>query len=145
MSDIRHSLFRGGLTCRKSGVMSANKILIVEDEAFIGLDLAEGLSANDFVVVGPVGNVTDALALIEQDSPDAALLDVNLGKGQTSSAVAERLQQLNIPFAFLTGYREGEFISEFRKTVHISKPVMPETVLREVRKLLDATGYESIK
>ena len=48
------------------------------------------------------GGVKDALRILDSRRPDFALLDVNLGP-ETSLPVAERLRELQIPFAFATG------------------------------------------
>ena len=53
--------------------------------------------------VRSAGSVARALALIDQKPPDFALLDVGLIR-EKSFAVAERLEALKIPFAFVTGY-----------------------------------------
>ena len=53
--------------------------------------------------VRSAGSVARALALIDQQTPDFALLDVSLIR-EKSFAVAERLEALKIPFAFVTGY-----------------------------------------
>jgi CheY-like chemotaxis protein len=56
--------------------------------------------------VGPAMTVGQALSLLNDERPDAAILDINVG-GETSSPVAERLADLGIPFAFATGYSSG--------------------------------------
>jgi CheY-like chemotaxis protein len=78
-------------------------LLIVEDDAIIALDfedIAVGLGVKR---VRAVTTVARALALIADRAPDFALLDVRLGSGN-SLAVAEKLDELKIPFAFVTGY-----------------------------------------
>ncbi len=55
-------------------------ILVVEDDLFIGLELKACLEVAGFLVLGPAGSVRDALRLISTQRPDAAVLDVNLGR-----------------------------------------------------------------
>jgi len=57
------------------------RVLIVEDEPFISCDLAQGVEDAGGVVIGPAATVIQALALIKETSPEAAILDVNLPDG----------------------------------------------------------------
>ena len=57
------------------------RILVVEDEAFIALDLVMAIEDAGAVPVGPAATVAEALELISHDPPDGAILDVNLPDG----------------------------------------------------------------
>jgi DNA-binding NtrC family response regulator len=83
--------------------MSA-RILVVEDEMLVGMDLAMMLEDWGYHPDGPHASVRDSLSAIRESRPDAAILDMNLGRGETSMPVAEALQEQGIPFVFLTGY-----------------------------------------
>jgi DNA-binding response OmpR family regulator len=72
-------------------------VLVVEDELFIGLELKACLEDAGFLVLGPAGSVRDALNLITKRRPDAAVLDVNLGREKVTP-VADRLNLLDVPF-----------------------------------------------
>ena len=86
-------------------VLHARRVLILEDEVIIALDLAESLTLDGFSVVGPYHDTASALAGLEAaPPPNWAILDVNLGNGKTSDAVAERLMAWRVPILFLTGY-----------------------------------------
>ena len=80
-----------------------NDVLIVEDDPIIALDFEDTLLGFGVKSVRSAGSVARALALIDQQLPNFALLDVSLIR-EKSFAVAERLEALNIPFAFVTGY-----------------------------------------
>ena len=118
--------------------MTTPLVLILDDEAMIGFDLATTLQGAGYAVSGPHANPDRALAAIESEPPAAALLDVNLGKGRTSEAVAEALAARGIPFAFLTGYvAVTQMIDErFAAVPRLSKPVAPDDVLRAVADML---------
>ena len=92
-----------------SGLM-AKRILVLEDEVLLALDAAETLEELGVVVIGPVHRVEAALALLERERPDAALLDVNIN-GSTSAEVARRLAAEGIPFVLATGYGDQSGIS----------------------------------
>jgi CheY-like chemotaxis protein len=81
------------------------RILVVEDEYVLASDLARFLESCGAAVVGPVGSVKEALALVERGPPDAAVLDVNLGADRVYP-VADRLIAQGVPIVFATGYDE---------------------------------------
>ena len=79
------------------------RILVVEDEYFLADEVRQKLTGLGAVVVGPVATVTDAMDLIDCSDIDAAILDVHLGD-EFVFPVADRLDELDIPFVFATGY-----------------------------------------
>ncbi|MBU4433633.1 MAG: PAS domain-containing protein [Alphaproteobacteria bacterium] len=81
------------------------RVLIVEDEVLVAMDLARVLTQAGALVVGPAGSVEDALALVALGAFDRAILDVNLG-GRMVTPVATALSERGIPFVYLTGYQE---------------------------------------
>ena len=110
------------------------QVLVLEDEAIIGLDLAEGLANAGFRPLGPFSTVADALEMIESTRPHAAVLDIDLGGGQTSLPVAERLIELGVPFLFLTGQsvRTTAVLDNFPAHTCLDKPVMPDELMASV-------------
>ena len=77
-------------------------VLIVEDEPFIALDLAEAVKEARGAVIGPAGSVHEALVLIELHLVQAAVLDVNLSDGDVTP-VAELLIEGGVPVIFYSG------------------------------------------
>lgn len=80
-----------------------DEVLVVEDDPIIALDFEDIILGFGVKTVRTAGSVSRALHLIEEHAPDFALLDIGLIK-EKSFAVAERLETLKIPFAFVTGY-----------------------------------------
>jgi CheY-like chemotaxis protein len=78
-------------------------VLVVEDDAIIALDFEDTILGFGAKTVRVAANVSRALQLIAERAPDFALLDIGLVQ-EKSFAVAERLQALGIPFAFVSGY-----------------------------------------
>jgi len=78
-------------------------VLIVEDDLIIALDLEETIREAGVKTSRTATNVAEALDFIAARVPDFALLDIGL-QGETSLAVADRLDALGVPFVFLTGY-----------------------------------------
>jgi CheY-like chemotaxis protein len=80
-----------------------NDVLIVEDDPIIAIDFEDTLLGFGVKNVRTAANVVRALTLIAERPPDFALLDVSLVR-EKSFAIAERLDALKIPYAFVTGY-----------------------------------------
>ncbi len=78
-------------------------VLIVEDDPIIALDFEDTILGVGVKAVRTAGNVIKALQMIADQAPDFALLDVGLVR-EKSFAIAERLDELKIPFVFVTGY-----------------------------------------
>lgn len=116
--------------------MTGKRLLIVEDEYFIASDLKRALEAQGLAVVGPVGRVADALALIERERIDVAMLDVNLGNAMCFP-VAERLRACGVPFLFLTGYDGWTLPESFRDVPLLVKPFDGAVVAAAVRNLCE--------
>ena len=79
-----------------------HRILIVEDEAIIALNLAYAVEDVDGEVVGPVASVAEALALLEATPVNGAVLDANLFDGVVTPLVLHLLD-LGVPFVIHTG------------------------------------------
>lgn len=109
------------------GVLT-KRILIVEDDVLLGLDLAEQLEASGFEVIGPCISAAQALVAFEKEGCDAAVLDINLGHG-TSEPVAQRLQSLSIPFVVASGYSDDQWPQVFRGQASVTKPFQAEDLV----------------
>jgi CheY-like chemotaxis protein len=103
--------------------LSGRRILVVEDDFVVADDFCQSLEQDGAEVVGPVPNVTLALALLSGSPPlDAAILDINLG-GQMVYPVADALRRLGIPFVFVTGYDEEEVPEVYADVPYCEKPL----------------------
>ena len=99
-----------------------NDVLIVEDDPIIALDFEDTLLGFGVKTVRAAATVARALALIGERPPEFALLDVGLIR-EKSFAVAERLETLKIPFAFVTGYgADARLPAAFANKPRLSKP-----------------------
>lgn len=111
-------------------------ILVVEDEWLIALDLSMLIEELGHVVVGPAQNVVGALELIEGCEIDAAFLDINLGS-EKSFPVAKRLEDLNIPLAFVSAYATQDIPPDFRKFDLLPKPLTEPLFCKQLLKMID--------
>ena len=99
-----------------------NDVLIVEDDPIIALDFEDTILGFGVKTVRTAANVAKALDLIADRPPDFALLDVSLIR-EKSFAVAERLEALKIPFAFVTGYgADARLPAAFAAKPRLPKP-----------------------
>lgn len=108
-----------------SFVSGGPRVLVVEDEFLVAMFLEDILEELGCVVEGPAASVDAALALIEQNPPDAAILDVNLN-GSPAYAVADALRARGIPFAFSSGYELGPEVAERYNAPCLRKPISRE-------------------
>ncbi|NDV86861.1 response regulator [Aurantimonas aggregata] len=104
------------------------KILIVEDEPIIAIDLEEiVLSQIRAAQVLVADSIATALPWLDAGI-DFALLDITLGtKGETSLPVAQRLLQDRVPFCFVSS-GVNELPALFGSVPKVSKPFRPEQV-----------------
>ena len=106
-----------------------NDVLIVEDDPIIALDFEDTLLGFGVKAVRTAQTVARALAMIAERPPDFALLDVSLIR-EKSFAVAEQLEALKIPFAFVTGYgADTRLPAAFADTPRLAKPYSTEALL----------------
>ena len=104
-------------------------ILLVEDEYFIACAMQCGLEDAGAWVVGPAAFVGDALALLDTELVDGAVLDVSLDNEKVFP-VAEALTARGIPFVFTTGFSASDLPPKWRHVARFEKPVNPPTVAR---------------
>ena len=88
-----------------SSELSGRRVLVVEDEVMVSWVLEDMLAELGCEVVGPAARVSQALAIVEAETFDLAVLDVNLN-GQKSFPIADALVARSVPFVFSTGYNK---------------------------------------
>lgn len=115
---------------------SDRRILLVEDEELVALELSSELSRLGWAIVGPAATLSEAQALLSKPF-DAAVLDVNL-RGRSIYPVAEALEERHVPFVFCTGYEMVDPEGRFPGVPVIRKPVQPAAVSAALSELLRA-------
>ncbi|MFC0480868.1 HWE histidine kinase domain-containing protein [Gellertiella hungarica] len=122
-------------TSAQNADLSGSHILVVEDQALIAMEIEDTLRAMGATVT-LAAHVRDALGVLDQATPNLALLDFNLGQG-TSEEIAVRLSDLGIPFLFATGYGDRLVIPErFQDTPIIGKPFEGRELGRAILQVL---------
>ncbi len=102
---------------------SCTRVLIVEDDAIVA-SMMEGVVEDfGYQIVGPVFDFQSALQSADIDEVDFALLDFNLGNGETAAPIAKALAERGIPFVFTTGGCPAAIRKLFADTPIIHKPI----------------------
>ncbi|APO95282.1 response regulator [Xanthomonas vesicatoria] len=109
-------------------LLTGRRILVVEDDYLLAEALNDLLVEAGARVVGPVGNVQDALSLLASGQAiDGALLDVNV-RGQPVFPVADALLERGVPFSFCSGYDRYTLPPRFAHLSYCMKPYNPRTI-----------------
>jgi DNA-binding response OmpR family regulator len=105
------------------------RVLAVEDEALLAMALKDTLLDLGFAVLGPVGSVAKAQALIEREGSTigCAVLDIDLGT-ETAYPIADALALRGVPFLFLTGYGAAGVEDRYRSVPLLVKPARAEAL-----------------
>ena len=112
-------------------------ILLVEDEFLIAMDVQMRLQEAGYSVLNPVASVEDAMAVLDEKSVCAAILDMNL-RGSTSLPIAERLQGQGVPFIFLSGNDKYQLTERFQDHLVLTKPIDYGHLIGRVREICGA-------
>ena len=103
----------------------------------IAQDLCAMLRDLGYAPLGPAPSVRRALALLENEWPDAALLDENLS-GELATPVAEALAQRGIPFVVISGYaRSLSSAPVLQEVERLSKPASRASIGEVLERLLE--------
>ena len=99
------------------------RICVVEDEAIIAASIQKTLLSLGYDVPKPVASYDQAIAMLETERPDLALLDVKLKGSKDGVEVAKYIREkMDIPFIFLTANNDAA-------TMERAKPVKPNAFL----------------
>lgn len=112
------------------------RVLVVEDEALIALDLEQWLTELGFEVIGPFGRAHDALRALDGPRVDFAVLDYVLRDG-TSGSVADRLGSHQVPYVYVSGMREPIPGGDSAAMPVLEKPISQRDMTRALRDVFD--------
>lgn len=98
------------------------RILVVEDNVFIAMEVEMIISQSGCRPVGPVSNVEEGLAAARETALDGAVLDINLGDERVWP-VADLLHDRGVPFVLATGYSADEVPERFSDRPVLHKPL----------------------
>ncbi len=121
--------------------MPKAKILIVEDERIVAVDIKSSLELFDYDVLGIISTGEEVLAFVENNKPDLILMDIGL-KGdmdgiETTIKINEKYQ---IPVIFLTAFEDEKTFQRAQKTIfsdYLIKPFEDEQLNNTIGKVLN--------
>jgi two-component system, response regulator PdtaR len=121
---------------KTGGALACTCILVVEDESLIAMELDSLLHQEGCNVLGPAATVERALALIDKQRPDAAILDLNLN-GEPALPIVAALGEQGVPFVLVSGYSETQFDQpELRHAPRLAKPVKHRELVQTLKQVL---------
>lgn len=97
---------QGLMLQRAPPVLTGVRVLVVEDNGLIAIDVADALTLAGATVLGPFGRLADGLRAAAEQDFDLALLDVNLD-GEPSWPIATQICERGIPMMLATGYSDN--------------------------------------
>ena len=120
-------------------VLTGRRILVVEDEMVISMFIEDVLVGLGCQIVGPAGRMQRALALVEGNGIDAAVLDINLGRDGDSYPIADALISRGVPFVFSTGYGHQGVLPAYRDIPCLTKPFAEKALAQALAALFAAS------
>ena len=119
----------------KNRILSGQRILVVEDEPILALDIEAALLDAGAEVIGPAITLMVAQKLARQNGLSAAALDVRLGE-ENVYTVAYLLQTKEIPFVFHTAHASSDLHDRWPGAPLVNKPSNPTVIVRALAGLL---------
>lgn len=119
--------------------VKTKRILVVEDEVLVAMNLEDMLTEMGYEVVGPAIRIAEALAFAANSSFDFAVLDVNVA-GKPSFPVADILLTRQIPFVFATGYGAEGFVKGYADHPTLQKPYQPRDLQQAIEQAFDGSS-----
>ncbi len=102
------------------------KILVLEDEKEIALDIRETLEEFGYLVTNTVSSGEDAIRSVQADPPDLALCDIKILGFMDGIQTAEEIKKINdIPIIFLTAHFEKELLDRAKQTRPVNYILKP--------------------
>jgi DNA-binding response OmpR family regulator len=109
------------------------RVLVVEDDYFVAVELCSTLRARGATVLGPAPTIAAGRNIASEQRPNCALLDVNL-HGELAFDFAAELEARGVHTIFTSGY-DPEFIPpQLRHTSYLQKPIDDHSLVRSIRK-----------
>ena len=116
-------------------LLSGRRVLVVEDEMMVLMMIEDMLADLGCESVTAAASTDQAIALINAQVFDAAMLDMNLS-GTKNNSIADALAARGVPFIFSTGYSGRNMMDGYRDRPMLKKPFGFEELAAILRRLL---------
>jgi DNA-binding NtrC family response regulator len=107
------------------------RVLIVEDEYYIASELDGALTDHGATVIGPIAELSEAMAQVKRDGFDVAMVDINL-RDELAWSIADELMRQHIPFGFATGYSREVIPDRFHNVKFWDKPFLIQRIVDDL-------------
>lgn len=125
-------------SARASTLPPGKRVLVVEDEVIVAMQLEDLLTDLGCEIVGTACRLDEALEMAESDGIDLAVLDVNLN-GRSVCPVARRLSDRGVPVVYATGYGQAGCVDLPAGPV-LQKPYQPSDLISAMSRALASTN-----
>ena len=115
----------------------SKRVLIVDDEPMIAVDLELLVLDAGYEIAGVTGRIAKALLFVESEIIDVAILDANLG-GASSAPIADALSARGVPFLVLSGYEVDHLPRALRGAHCLRKPASSAQIIETMNGMLAA-------
>jgi len=133
----------------KNDAAKPARILIVEDEGIIAMDLRQEVITLGYAVCGTVRKTEEALEIVEQERPDLILMDIVLAGAMDGIRAAEVIREKHhTPVIFITAYADREYLEQAKLTYpfgYILKPFQPRELAVTIKMALFLGRVETEK
>lgn len=124
------------------------KILVVEDEVLIAMQIKSILEDQGYDVVINIYSVEAAIQHIEAEAPLLVLIDINLNKNKDGIDLGRfLLEKDNIPYIYITSYSNKstlDRVNETRPDGYIVKPFKPADLVATISVVLNNYKHRDI-
>lgn len=123
------------MTDTASNSSTARRVVVVEDESLIRMDIVETLRDNGFDVVGEAGDGEAGVALARELKPDVVVMDVKMPKLDGISAADQLNKDHVAPVVLLTAFSQKELVeraTEAGAMAYVVKPFTPNDLIPAV-------------
>jgi len=128
--------------------MEPIKILIVEDESLVAMDISDMLSRLGYEVLPNALSYNGALNLLDKNKPDLALVDIDLGGEKSGIDLGELLRnQYKVPFIFITSHSDKKTVAQaasLKPNGYLVKPFEQEDLFTSIEMALASLPILSI-
>ena len=118
-------------------ILQGHRVLVIEDELLIALDLKEALIQVGADVVGVAATVEEALVAVAAPGLTAAIVDLRLNGRSVRDAV-QILTDRDLPFIFYSGLEATPTAHSWPKVPLLLKPLPPEQVAEALARTVSA-------
>ena len=110
------------------------RVLVVEDEPLVGMEIEDAIGELGHDVVGPIAELDEALAVALDGELGCAILDINIRGGNTYP-VADILLQRGVPVLLISGYNVQTLPERLHGETLLQKPFTVEQLDLQIRNL----------